>query len=342
MDIWRSISRSPLGPVAKSTNSSGSIIVVYHKSGATLSYNLHTSPDLLRLLVGAQPSEPKWTRVLWTPSSPSWQRSVFVSKGSWRWMTYWVAPSEMAEREISNYLAEGARLVHMVRKPSEWIVSAYLYHLNEFEPWAPSTAWPGGTGVLARDILGHARKEHSNFFASLQRYVIGERSPALQAAQRKTASEFIASKLRIFDADARTASRLRPLLLEEADGPLYSVVLSNELLDEFDPVRLRLSWQASNPPDTKRCRLCSTYREAHVLHPQDAKSILESIRWESKSLPCGLLDTQLLQRKVVERLSSSLSSDEIKRCLPMQLCCTALLLAVNSLMQDTAMRNGTD
>lgn len=31
-----------------------------------------------------------------------------IHEGSWRWMTYWVAPSEMAEREISNYLAEGA------------------------------------------------------------------------------------------------------------------------------------------------------------------------------------------------------------------------------------------
>ena len=27
-----------------------------------------------------------------------------------------------------------------------------------------------------------------------------------------------------------------------------------------------LSWQAGNPPDVDRCKLCSTYREAHVLH----------------------------------------------------------------------------
>ena len=66
----------------------------------------------------------------------------------------------------------------------------------------------------------------------------------------------------------------------------------------------------------------------------ETKSLLESIRWEGKSLPCGLLDTQLLQRQVVERLSSYLSSDEMRRCSPMQLCCTALLLAVNHLMQD--------
>ena len=90
---------------------------------------------------------------------------------------------------------------------------------------------------------------------------------------RKTAAEFVPSKLRISDADARTASGLRQQLLEEADGILqlgscpdrsypqtlaildvssselififhhysiilrYSVVLSNELLDE--PHRLQ-------------------------------------------------------------------------------------------------------
>ncbi|CAL1161182.1 unnamed protein product, partial [Cladocopium goreaui] len=130
-----------------------------------------------------------------------------------------------------------------------------------------------GTGVLARDILHHARNEHAQFFSSLQKYVIGERSPALQAAQRKTAAEFVPSKLRISDADARTASGLRQQLLEEADGILYSVVLSNELLDEFDPVRLRLSWHAGNPPDVERCKLCSAYREAHVLHRIDEKAL---------------------------------------------------------------------
>lgn len=116
----------------------------------------------------------------------------------------------------------------------------------------------------------------------------------------------------------------------------------------FDPVRLRLSWHAGNPPDVERCKLCSAYREAHVLHRIDekalyallgeddtnSKSLLESIRWEGKSLPCGLLDTQLLQRQVVERLSAYLTEKEMKRCSPMQLCCTALLLAVDSLMQD--------
>ena len=35
----------------------------------------------------------------------------------------------------------------------------------------------------------------------------------------------------------------RQLLSDDAQGsPLYSVVLSNELLDEFDPVRLRCCW----------------------------------------------------------------------------------------------------
>eukprot|EP00438_Fugacium_kawagutii_P001500 Skav202546 [mRNA] locus=scaffold2011:291368:300107:- [translate_table: standard] len=84
--------------------------------------------------------------------------------------------------------------------------------------------------------------QHAEFFASLRKYVIGERSPALQAAQRpikshlslqrKTAEAFVSTKLQIADADARSASRLRQQLQEEAEGVVYSVVLSNELLDE--------------------------------------------------------------------------------------------------------------
>lgn len=38
---------------------------------------------------------------------------------------------------------------------------------------------------------------------------------------RKTAAEFVPMKLQISDADARSASGLRPQLLEEADGVLY-------------------------------------------------------------------------------------------------------------------------
>ena len=41
----------------------------------------------------------------------------------------------------------------------------------------------------------------------------------------------------------------------------------------FDPVRLRLSWQAQNPPDVERCKLCSAYREAHVLHRIDESAL---------------------------------------------------------------------
>ncbi|CAE7877668.1 unnamed protein product [Symbiodinium microadriaticum] len=207
----------------------------------------------------------------------------------------------------------------------------------------------GGTGILARDILTHASKAHPDFYQALRRYVIGERSQALQQTQKRTCAKFVQDeKLRVDSSDARGASKMRQLLSDDAQGsPLYSVVLSNELLDEFDPVRLRLSWQAGNPPDVDRCKLCSTYREAHVLHrieetalqavlrsSQEAKSLADAIRWEGKSLPCGLLDTQLLQRQVLERLSSVLTSEELRRCSPMQVCCTALLLAVDALMQD--------
>ena len=50
---------------------------------------------------------------------------------------------------------------------------------------------------------------------------------------------------------------------------------------------------------------------------------------------------ELPNHQVVERLSAYLTEKEMKRCSPMQLCCTALLLAVDSLMQDCWEGTGT-
>ncbi|CAL1128476.1 unnamed protein product [Cladocopium goreaui] len=129
-ELWRSLLRRRRGTRMPSTapNASSFILVAYHKSGATLSMALLTRPRMRRLLLGSSSVSISWARSLWTATSPSFQRGVFLQEGPRRMMSYWIAPSQMAHPEILNdYLIPGdARVVHMVRKPSELIVTLGL------------------------------------------------------------------------------------------------------------------------------------------------------------------------------------------------------------------------
>eukprot|EP00930_Biecheleria_cincta_P042660 TRINITY_DN29351_c0_g1_i1.p1 TRINITY_DN29351_c0_g1~~TRINITY_DN29351_c0_g1_i1.p1 ORF type:complete len:831 (+),score=109.74 TRINITY_DN29351_c0_g1_i1:46-2538(+) len=203
----------------------------------------------------------------------------------------------------------------------------------------------GGTGMLARDILRYSRDRHGEFHAALSRYVIAERSQAMRTTQNRTAAEFIAEgKLQVVNADGRQASLVRPHL-EEAAGhgrPLVGIVLSNELLDEFDPARLRLMWRKNRPPSARRCMECQAYREAYVLHSIDARALetliqgqtvsVEELEIEGRQLFCGLLHTAALKRAMLA-VAEDLSEAERWQCAPMAVCCHAFLLAVNQALQ---------
>lgn len=210
----------------------------------------------------------------------------------------------------------------------------------------------GGTGVLARDFLRQVRKAHPGLYRAISRYVIGERSRALREAQRRTASEFVRSgKLLIVEADARQASRVRDYL-ETSDDHVCGFVVSNELLDEFDPLKLRLLWRAGQPPNVHQCAGCAAYRESYVFHRvsevalkallragategSDSESsgrLLEALQWESKTLPCGLLDTPCMRRLITDMVEH-LTNEERLRCSPMQVCCMPFMLAADKLMQ---------
>lgn len=73
-------------------------------------------------------------------------------------------------------------------------------------------------------------------------YTLGERAAGLRKQQRKTVRDAnITDSDRIFrvkEADATEASRVRP------EGKrTVGAIISNELLDEFDPVKLKLVWE---------------------------------------------------------------------------------------------------
>eukprot|EP00928_Gymnodinium_smaydae_P029554 TRINITY_DN22221_c0_g2_i1.p1 TRINITY_DN22221_c0_g2~~TRINITY_DN22221_c0_g2_i1.p1 ORF type:complete len:875 (-),score=181.55 TRINITY_DN22221_c0_g2_i1:43-2667(-) len=214
----------------------------------------------------------------------------------------------------------------------------------------------GGTGMLARDILRRARNSHGAFYAALARYVIAERSAALRGAQQHTAAEFVAAgKLQVVSADAREASRVRPTLQaalaeggDEGETSTVGFVLSNELLDEFDPVRLRLMWAAGDPPSAERCSECDVYREAHVVHYVDAAAFhalmqpgietpmfAEEALWEGQSLHCGLLSTPAL-RQAALAVTEEMEPFERESCAPMLVCCLPFLLAANQALMFNA------
>lgn len=213
----------------------------------------------------------------------------------------------------------------------------------------------GGTGMLARDILRQCRN-HEDFFEALARYVIGERSKALRGAQKHTAAEFEQTgKLLVVDADARRASRVRRYLTAGDSDPVHGFVISNEVIDEFDPVRLRVFWRRGRPPSAERLKDCPSYREAYVLHRIDdaalvallssnvtgglpgqgarsISSIVQDFRWEGQVAPCGLLANRAMQKLMAE-VNDLLDPTERRMCAPQQVCCYAFVLAVDGMMQ---------
>lgn len=217
------------------------------------------------------------------------------------------------------------------------------------------TEFGGGTGMLARDILRRSRDGHADFHAAVAAYVIGERSAALRVAQTRTAAEFVSEgKLLVVSADARSAAtKIRPVLNAVTGGgqPVVGFVLSNELFDEFDPVRLHLVWRVGRPPPRSVCLDCGAYREAHIVHRLDTSTLaallkrsggvlgdgaraatLAELEWESNALSCGLVATRALAR-VMSAMAEHLASVERGHCAPMLVCCLPFLLAVDQALQ---------
>lgn len=210
----------------------------------------------------------------------------------------------------------------------------------------------GGTGMLARDILRRARDTHAEFYDAIVRYVIAERSKALRVAQKHTTAEFCgAGKLEVIAADAREAARIRPVL-EEVVGsnPVLGIILSNELLDELDPVRLRLTWSSGQVPSSQECSECRSFREAYVFHRIDLAALrallklnpgqgvseklmnLEAIKWEGDALACGLLNTPALAQAMAA-VAEDLPPSERGWCAPMLVCCLPFFIAVHHALQ---------
>eukprot|EP00392_Amoebophrya_sp_AT5.2_P009778 g9806.t1 len=183
----------------------------------------------------------------------------------------------------------------------------------------------GGTGVLARDILLRITDKYPEM-APKTRYTLGERAAGLRRQQKKTvAAANITDSDRMFrvaEADAREAARLK-----KPGKKFVGAVISNELLDEFDPVKLRLVWPTGDPPNPSKIRSCRTWREVYVMHRVD-KSLLLNSNWqrEASAIVCAYLDDPWIARLIAKKFSHE------RRCYPYAVCCVPLLLALNKIL----------
>ncbi|CAD7956428.1 unnamed protein product [Amoebophrya sp. A120] len=183
----------------------------------------------------------------------------------------------------------------------------------------------GGTGVLARDILLRIEDRYP-MMVPATKYTLGERAAGLRRQQKKTikAANLTHSDqmFQVREADAREAARLK-----QPGDKFVGAVISNELLDEFDPVKLRLIWETGKPPNPSEVRSCRTWREVYVMHRVD-KSLLLNSNWqrEASAIVCAYLDDPWIARLIAKQFANE------RRCYPYAVCCVPLLLALNKLL----------
>lgn len=130
-----------------------------------------------------------------------------------------------------------------------------------------------GKGTLARDFLTACAKEPGGVFDRL-RYMIIERSPAMQAAQRAALVPWLGRSGRV-----AWVSQLDEL----SAGSLVGVVLSNELVDAFPVHRLRI--EQGEPKEVYVD--CQGGRFYERVGPLSTPALKEQLRRLDLSLPEG-------------------------------------------------------
>lgn len=213
-----------------------------------------------------------------------------------------------------------------------------------------------GSGQLAVDIqqcvrsneLGIAPAAWRRWAAAFE-YVIVERSPALAHRQRERG-------LRVVEGDAQTGSACKPTLAAlaassacagaggagapkapecaagasaELEGVGASVVLSNELLDAFAPVRLRLP--TSGQPNVTDCGSWEEMRLVHTISEPDLREIIRSLRHSEERIEALLADLRAYTSEVFCQVANSTVGQAATECSPTS-SCLAIMFGLSELM----------
>lgn len=223
-------------------------------------------------------------------------------------------------------------------------------HLGEREPFRV-VEMGAGSGQLAADIrqcvrtneLGIAPKVWRRWTASFE-YLIIERSPALARRQRQRG-------LRVVAGDAQTAESCRPALVALAESEAChgatanspecaktstgtehngaSVVLSNELIDAFAPIKLRLS--VFGNPNVTDCKVWQEIRFVHIMAESDLLAVLAGLFHTEERAQALLTDLRAFTTDMFCKLRNSTVGQAATECLP-QSSCLAVVFGLSELM----------
>jgi len=210
-----------------------------------------------------------------------------------------------------------------------------------------------GSGQLASDIqqcvwmneIGIPPPTWRRFVAAFE-YVIMERSPALARRQRERG-------LRVVAGDAQASASCRPVLaalvasracsgeaaksapecvVSDRSTPETgaSVVLSNELLDSFAPVKLRLSLYG-----TVDVTACSSWQEVRLVHaiPEEELQLILDVLGHAETEAADLFASLRRYRsEVFCGMADSTIGEEAKARVPEGTSCLAIALGLSELL----------
>lgn len=216
-----------------------------------------------------------------------------------------------------------------------------------------------GSGQLSHDVqrcvrsneLGIAPRVWRRWVASFE-YLILERSPALAQRQRDRG-------LRVVAGDAQTAASCRPVLaaLVEStacagaaakDDPECvagergtadtgaSVVISNELLDAFAPVKLRLSLYGD--PNITDCKSWQEIRLVHTMREGDLRSITAMLQYSEQRSVALAAELREYTQQIFCGIANSTVGQAARERLHESVSCLALVFGLNELMYKVELK----
>lgn len=208
-----------------------------------------------------------------------------------------------------------------------------------------------GSGQLAHDIHVCVKRNELGIepavwrrFVGAFEYVIVERSPALARRQRERG-------LKVVNGDAQRKdscpSVLRALASSDACSAAFSsapecqvsdradkhtaasVVLSNELLDAFAPVKLQLSIYGQ--PVVTHCRAWQEIRMVHIIKLKDLESISQALHHSEERISAMAMDLEGYTNEVFCRVTNTSVGQAAMACAPTS-SCLAMVIALSEIM----------
>lgn len=216
-----------------------------------------------------------------------------------------------------------------------------------------------GSGQLSYDVqrcvryneLGIAPAVWRRWAASFE-YLIMERSPALAERQRERG-------LRVVAGDAQTSASCQPVLAAlvasaacagtaAKDDPECvagergtaetgaSVVISNELLDAFAPVKLRLSLYGS--PNITDCHSWQEIRLVHTMREADLQAIAATLEYSDQRVLALAAELREYTQQIFCGIANSTIGQAARDRLPEGTSCLALVFGLNELMYKVELK----